>query len=98
MDDEIRKAFEDINKKISTSTDLLIKNTNYLLKLDDGVSEAFIGLDKKITIIDERLDRIEDNLKMARRDIQTLPDIVSTLMHDGREIAEIKAKVKKLEN
>ena len=51
-----------------------------------------------LKVINERTSRIEQELKITKRQTDLIPKIHSLLEDDGIEIASIQTKLKKLEN
>ena len=63
------------------------------------ILEDFIPLViSDLKVINERTSRIEEELKITKRQTDLIPKIHSLLEDDGIEIANIQTKLKKLQN
>ncbi len=53
---------------------------------------------KRLDDIEQRLERIENNIQSVKKDTEIIPNIFEILHTDGDDIAKLTTRVTKLEN
>ncbi len=76
-----------------------IKQFNeFMESLTSSLNKVHSHTCKRLDDIEQRLERIENNIQSVKKDTEIIPNIFEILHTDGDDIAKLTTRVTKLEN